>query len=131
MCGEVRYRACVNPLMANICHRLFCQRRAGSAFAEVVIFSLKNADLSGLPCQVHEHLSDEIGRWLRLEFFPRRGATVGWTAQRWSGLRGVAGGTSETMNRVQCRRHRWTRPAPRWIVFPASVECLESKGLTD
>ena len=126
LCGNVRFRTVGDPIMATICHCKFCQRRTGSAFSEPVIFKMEQIEFSGGPRSTYEHHSDESQRWLRMDFCPRCGTTVSWTAERRPGTRGINGGTFDDPNWVQIvRKHIWTRSAQRWIVIPADVECFE------
>jgi hypothetical protein len=125
LCGGVRYKTFGAPLLATVCHCTFCQRRTGSAFSEPVMFKEENVAFSGSPRVTYEHRSDESGRWLRMEFCPRCGTTVGWTVERRPGVRGIAGGSFDDPDWVRITRHIWTRSAQHWIVMPADVECLE------
>jgi hypothetical protein len=81
--------------------------------------------MSGGPLVTYEHRSDESNRWLRLEFCPRCGTTVSWTAERRPGVRGIAAGTFDDPAWVKIQRHIWTRSAQPWISVPADVECFD------
>ena len=128
MCGSVRYRTKGAPLRQSICHCTFCQRRTGSAFAEVVHFNDENVEITGGPLTTHEHRSDETHRWLRMQFCPRCGTTVTWTAERVPGARGISGGTFDDPNWFKIQRHIWTRLAQRWVALPLDAELFQ-KGL--
>jgi len=125
LCGSVRYRTIGAPVATTVCHCKFCQRRSGSAFGEGVLFKLEQVEVSGGPLTTYEHRSDESGRWLRLEFCPRCGTTVSWTAERRPGMRAIAGGTFDDPNWLRIGRHIWTRSAQPWVPIPAEVECFE------
>ena len=112
-------------MLATVCHCRFCQKRTGSAFSEPVIFRAEHVEFSGGPMTLYEHHSDESGRWLRMEFCPRCGTTVSWTAQRRPGMRGMSGGTFDDPDWVETRRHIWTRSVRRWIAIPEGAECFE------
>jgi hypothetical protein len=129
LCGSVRYRTTGDPVAATVCHCRFCQRRTGSAFSEPVLFKADQVEFSGGPLAVYEHRSDESGRWLRLEFCPRCGATVTWTSERRPGVRSIAGGTFDDTRWLKIVRHIWARSAQPWVSIPADVECFE-KGST-
>ena len=129
VCGDVRYRIVGEPMLATICHCKFCQKRTGSAFSEPVVFKLEQVEFTGASRTVYEHQSDESGRWLRMEFCPRCGTTVSWTAQRRPGMRGISGGTLDNPDWVQGRTHIWTRSVQPWLLIPAEAECFE-KGAT-
>lgn len=129
LCGSVRYRTIGDPVAATVCHCKFRQRRSGSAFGEGVLFKLEQVEMSGGPLTTYEHRSDESGRWLRLEFCPRCGTTVTWTAERRPGMRAIAGGTFDDPNWLRIARHIWTRSAQPWVSIPTDVECFE-RGFT-
>jgi hypothetical protein len=129
VCGDVRYRITGEPALATICHCKFCQKRTGSAFSEPVVFKLEQVAFSGGSRTIYEHNSDESGRWLRMEFCPRCGTTVSWTAQRRPGMRGISGGTLDDPDWVHGRTHIWTRSVQQWMVIPPDAECFE-KGTT-
>jgi len=76
LCGSVRYRAFGEPLRAHACHCTFCQRRTGSAFAEVAYFLDGNIEVTGGALTSYTHRSDVSGRWLRMEFCPTCGTCV-------------------------------------------------------
>lgn len=125
LCGSVRYRTAGIPVAATVCHCKFCQRRSGSAFGEGVLFKLDQVEIRGGPLTTYEHRSDESGRWLRLEFCPRCGTTVTWTAERRPGMRAIAGGTFDDPNWLTLTRHIWTRSSQPWVPIPSGVECFE------
>jgi hypothetical protein len=125
VCGNVRYRTIGEPVMATICHCKFCQKRTGSAFSEPVVFRTEQVEFSGGLLTTYEHRSDESHRWLRMEFCPRCGTTVSWTAERRPGMRGMSGGTFDDPNWVKTRKHIWTRSVQHWLVIPVDAECFE------
>ncbi len=130
VCGEVRYRAVGEPMLATVCHCKFCQKRTGSAFSQPVVFKAEQVEFSGGPRTTYEHRSDESHRWLRMEFCPRCGTTVAWRAERRPGTIGIAGGTFDDPNWVKIQRHIWTRSAQRWTPIPADLECFEKGSPT-
>jgi len=130
LCGNVRYRATGAPMLATVCHCKFCQRRTGSAFSEPVLYKMDQVQVSGGPLVTYEHRSDESNRWLRMEFCPRCGTTVMWTAERRPGVRGIAGGTFDDPYWFRIQRHIWTRSAQPWVAIPADVECFEKGSST-
>ena len=126
VCGDIRYRTAGDAAAATICHCKFCQRRTGSAFSEPVFFKMEQVEFSGESRSVYEHRSDESQRWLRMEFCPRCGTTVSWTAERRPGMYGINGGTFDDPDWVQAtRRHIWTRSAQRQTIIPAEAERFE------
>ncbi len=130
VCGKVRYRTIGAPIIAVACHCAFCQKRTGSAFSEPAFFKAENVEFSGISRTTYEHRSDESARWLRMEFCPACGTTVGWTSERRPGVRGVSAGTFDDPNWVKIQRHIWTRSAQSWITFPTDVQCFEAAAPT-
>ena len=47
VCGTIRYRLTGQPARTTICHCTFCQRRTGTAFAEIVTFEESQVELEG------------------------------------------------------------------------------------
>ena len=125
LCGAIRYRTIGEPIAATVCHCTFCQRRTGSAFSSPVLFRMDQVEFSGGTLTTYEHRSDESGRWLRMEFCPRCGTTLTWTAERRPGTRGIAGGTFDDPHWFKVARHIWTRSALHWISIPGEVERFE------
>lgn len=125
LCGAVRYRTRGDPILVNVCHCTFCQRRTGSAFGISVIFNEADVETSGKR-GVFEHRSDESGRWLRNEFCPACGTTVGWTAEMRPGMRIIAGGTFDDPKWFTINRFIWVRSAHSWIEPPPGMEVFET-----
>jgi hypothetical protein len=121
LCGEVRYRVRGLPNEAIACHCTFCQRRTGGAVGIEVFFSEENIEFTGASHSTYEHRSDETGRWLRLEFCPRCGTTVGMTGEKRPGQRALMGGTFDDPNWFTIGRHIWTRSKVQWLAIPAGV----------
>ena len=69
-CGAVRYRALGQPVIAQVCHCRFCQRRTGSAFAVLAVFKDGDVAISRGRLMLCEHRSagtfDDPG-WLRID----------------------------------------------------------------
>ncbi len=125
LCGSVRYKATGAPVAVTVCHCKFCQRRTGSAFSEPVHFRFEQVTVSGGPLSTYEHRSDESHRWLRMEFCPKCGTTVRWTAERRPGTYGIPGGTFDDSGWFRIERHIWTRSAQPWVAIPADAETFE------
>ena len=90
LCAAVRYRVHGKPALTAVCHYTFCQRRLASAFAKVVFFSETSVDFFQVEMSTHEHTSDASSHWLRMNFCPRYGTTIGHTAEFRPGVRAVA-----------------------------------------
>ena len=76
-----------------VCHCRFCQRRLGTAFATIAYFEASAVEMLQGLLTTCEHRSDESGRWIRMEFCPKCGTTIGWAAEARPGFRGIAAGT--------------------------------------
>ena len=129
VCGAVRYRARNAPLRTSACHCTFCQRRTGSAFGMGAFFKDEDVELSGIARTTYEHRSDESDRSLKMEFCPRCGTTVTWTAEAMPGARALAIGTFDDPRWIRIERFSWMRSAHPWITPPAGIEVLEQSGL--
>jgi len=125
VCGNVRYRAMGDPIIATVCHCKYCQKRTGSAFSQPVVFKSGQVEFSGGALTMYEHRSDESNRWLRMEFCPRCGTTVSWTAERRPGTIGISGGTLDDPDWVTERKHIWVRSAQKATVIPVDAQCFQ------
>ena len=121
-CGDVRYRVLGQPVATIACHCKFCQRQGGSAFRTAAWFDAKSVEFTKGQMTTYEHRSDESGRWLRMEFCPRCGATVTHTAEVRPGVRALAIGTLDDPGWVKLERHIWTRSKRPWVSLPPGVE---------
>jgi hypothetical protein len=121
LCGDIRYRVRALPIEAIACHCTSCQRQTGGAFRVAVFFPTGNVEYVGPPPTTFEHRSDESGRWLRIEFCPRCGTTVGITGEKRPGQRALMGGTFDNPNWFSIVRHIWTRSKVHWFEVPAGV----------
>jgi hypothetical protein len=121
LCGDVRYRVRGLPSEAVVCHCTFCQRRTGGAVGIEVFFPAESVEFTSSQARTYEHRSDESGRWLRLEFCPRCGTTVGMTAERRPGQHALMGGTFDDSNWFTINRHIWTKSKTPWFEVPAGV----------
>ena len=121
MCGAVRYRARGEPLDAFACHCKACQKKTGSAFAIELFFPSANLEFTGIAPAVFESNSDETGRWLRHEFCPTCGSSIGLTAERRPGQHAVTGGTFDDPNWFKIGRHIWTKSKASWVEIPADT----------
>jgi hypothetical protein len=130
ICGAVSYRARGEPERTSVCHCTYCQRLTGSACAVWVSFRKENVELAGVPRAVYEHHSDESRRWIRSEFCPRCGTTIGSTFERAPELYALAGGTFDDTGWIEITRHVWTRSAQHWMVIPSDVPAFPKSPQT-
>ncbi len=129
VCGAVRYRVKNAPARTSACHCRFCQRRTGSAFGIGAYFREADVEILGGELKTYEHRSDETQRWLRMQFCPRCGATVTWTAEALPGMRAIAGGSFDDPKWLRIERHAWLRSAHPGSAVPEGVERLERGSL--
>ena len=127
LCGAVRYRVTGHPVRATVCHCTFCQRITGSGFGLWVSFWKENVSMTG-EIKTYEHRSDESGRWIRLEFCPRCGTTVGSTFERLPELLAQLGGTFDERGWIDITRHIWARSAQHWVPIPDGVPRFETQA---
>lgn len=130
LCGSVRFRALGEPLRAHACHCTFCQRRTGSAFAEVGYSLNGNVEVTGGPLTTYTHRSDVSGRWLQMEFCPTCGTCVTIALERRLGEIGIHIGTLDDPNSVKLRRHIWTSPQQGSTLIPEDAE-RRTHGLSE
>ena len=127
-CGAVRYRVLGQPVIAQVCHCRFCQRRTGSACAVLAVFKEGDVAISRGRLTLCEHRSDESGRWLKMEFCPQCGTTVTHTSEMRPGLRSIAAGTFDDPGWLRINRHIWTRSARSWVSIPSGAESFPQAG---
>lgn len=130
LCGSVRFRAVGEPLRAHACHCTFCQRRTGSAFAEVAYFLDGNVEVTGGALTRYTHRSDVSGRWLRMEFCPICGTCVTIALERRPGELGIHIGTLDDPGSIKLRRHIWTTSQQGSALIPDDAE-RRTHGLTE
>lgn len=130
VCGSVRFRALGEPLRAHACHCTFCQRRTGSAFAEVAYFLDSSIEVTGGPMTRYTHRSDVSGRWLRMEFCRTCGTCVTIALERRPGELGIHIGTLDDPGSIKLRRHNWTASQQGSTLIPDDAE-RRTHGLTE
>jgi hypothetical protein len=73
----------------------------------------------------HEHISDASGRWLRMNFCPRCGTTIGHTAEFRPGVRAVAAGTLDDRKWFPIDRHVWVQSKLPWVQIPDGMPAYQ------
>ena len=122
LCGSVHFRALGEPLRVHACHCTFCQRRTGSAFAEVAYYLEGSIVVTGGELTTYTHRSDVSGRWLRMEFCSTCGTCVTITLERRPGERGIHIGTLDDPKSLPIRRHIWTMSQQGSTLIPEDAE---------
>ncbi len=124
LCGAVRYRFEGEPTTIQVCHCRYCQRRLGTACAELAYFSPERLKSLDGHLAEYEHRSDESGRWLRHRFCPQCGTTVLLTVQV-SPRIGLHLGTLDKPEQLSPWRHIFTRSKRPWVQIPDGLETYE------
>ena len=124
VCGSVRYQISGEPVICQVCHCRFCQRRSGSAFGTVAYFEERDVTFLQGELRTYEHHSDESGRWLKMQFCPRCATTVTHTVEMRPGLRAIAMGTLDDPEWPPFQRHIWVRSKRSWVSIPAEMTAL-------
>jgi hypothetical protein len=101
LCGNVRFRATQAPLRTLICHCTFCQRMTGSSSYSESLFPIEDVEFTSGKPRKYEHLSDESGKKVYVEFCGDCGSTLGLTFERWPELRAVSRGCYDNPNAVE------------------------------
>jgi hypothetical protein len=131
LCGSVRFRISGEPRRAHACHCTFCQRRTGSAFAEVAYFDDENVVVvSGSGLTTYTQHSDVSGRWLRLEFCPVCGTCMFITLEVWPAVRGIHVGTLDDPSGLPIQWHIWCDSAQGTTQIPQTAE-RRPRGYTE
>ena len=125
LCGAVRYRFEGEPMVVQVCHCRYCQRRLGTSCAELAYFSTEYLKLLEGTLVEYEHRSDESGRWLKHRFCPHCGTTVFITLQV-SPRVGVHLGTMDDPEQLSPWRHLFTRSKRSWVKIPDGMKTYES-----
>ena len=125
LCGAVRYRVHGKPTLTAVCHCTVCQRRLASAFAMVAFFAEEAVEFLQGEMSTHEHISDASGRWLRMNFCPRCGTTIGHTAEFRPGVRAVAAGTLDDREWFPIDRHVWVQSKLPWVQIPDGMPAYQ------
>ncbi|HYF09385.1 MAG TPA: GFA family protein [Acetobacteraceae bacterium] len=128
LCGDIRYLARGEPISAPACHCRFCQRMTGTAFFVEVFFPRNAVTYSGSAPASYTHLSDESGRWIRLDFCARCGTRVGIALELRPERIGLPGGTFDDPNWFEVKRHIWTRSMVHWMVLPEDHERFATRS---
>ena len=129
VCGAVRYAAHSDPLPVSVCHCTWCQRRTGSGFAVEALFEKSEISVTGTTSTFRSN-SDELGRWLDLEFCPKCGTNIGFTLERLPDHRMIDSGTFDDPSWINLDRFEfryvYLRSAQCWSEIPLGVQAFDA-----
>jgi hypothetical protein len=127
LCGAIRFRAHGEAERVSACHCTFCQRLTGSGFGVWVVFRKDKVEDLGAAPSAYQHRSDESGRWIKTEFCPRCGTTIGATLERSPDVRCLMAGSFDDRGWIRVTRHIWTRSAQPWAQIPVGAPSFEKQ----
>ena len=130
LCGRVRFRAAQAPLRTLICHCTFCQRMTGSSFYAESLFPIQAVEFNAGKLRKYEHLSDESGKKVYVEFCAECGTTLGLTFERWPELRAISRGCYDNPNAVEITANIWARSAQSGVALPSGIDCFNEARMT-
>jgi hypothetical protein len=130
LCGNVRFRATQAPLRTLVCHCTFCQRMTGSSFYTESLFPIESVEITSGKPRRYEHLSDESGKKVYVEFCVDCGSTLGLTFERWPELRAISRGCYDNPNAVEITANIWTRSAQSGVALPSGIDCFSGARAT-
>lgn len=130
LCGKIRFLVTEPPLRTLICHCTFCQRMTGSSFYAESLFPIDAVDFKSGKTRKYEHLSDESGKRVFVEFCADCGTTLGLTFERWPELRAISRGCYDDPNAVEITANIWARSAQSGIALPSGIDCFSGARMT-
>jgi len=123
LCGKIRFRATQAPLRTLVCHCTFCQRMTGSSFYAESLFPIEAVEFTCGQSRQYEHVSDESGKKVYVEFCADCGTTLGLTFERWPELRAISRGCYDHPNAVDVTANIWAASAQTGVAFPSGIDC--------
>jgi hypothetical protein len=130
LCGKVRFSVSQAPLRTFICHCTFCQRMTGSSFYAESLFPIESVAFTAGTPRTYEHMSDESGKKVYVEFCADCGTTLGLTFERWPELRAISRGCYDNPNAVEITSNIWTKSAQSGVALPAGIDCFTGARAT-
>ena len=118
LCGAVRYRVTGDPTWSGACHCKQCQRGSGTAFATFASFLDSQVEITKGRGKEYQYISDESGRWLRIQFCDTCGTPLISTAEYAPGRQVITSGTFDDPDWLDIDEHIWTKSAHHSVVIP-------------
>lgn len=121
-CGQVRYRAEIDPLQVELCHCADCQTMSGSAFRIVVPTAESNFELLSGTLRNYTKIS-ESGRQ-RAQMFCAACGTHIYATSVGDGPKvyGIRVGTIRQRRELRPGAQYWTRSAQDWVMNLDAIE---------
>ena len=114
-CGQVTYRAVVDPERVYICHCTDCQRHSGAAYGVVVAVVDQQFDLLGGALKTHDKTADS-GTKRALAFCPECGTRIHASSPgNPSDMMGLRLGTVDQRDRLTPTGQAFCRSAQHWV----------------
>jgi hypothetical protein len=115
-CGQIRYRAEIDPAQVEICHCTDCQTLSGSAFRIVVPALAGSFELLSGTLRTFIKTAESGNRRVQA-FCGECGTSVYSTAaDTENGIIGLRVGTIRQRKELPPQKQYWTRSAHRWVM---------------
>jgi len=126
-CGQIQYRAEVDPAEVEICHCTDCQTLSGSAFRIVVPAKAGSFELLSGTLRTFIKTAESGNRRIQA-FCGECGTSVYSTdAEGGPGVIGLRVGTIRQRNQLPPQKQYWTRSAHRWAMDLDRLDKVEKQ----
>lgn len=126
-CGQIRYRAEIDPAQVEICHCTDCQTLSGSAFRIVVPALAGSFELLSGTLRTYIKTAESGNRRVQA-FCGTCGTSVYSTAaDTASGIVGLRVGTIRQRRMLPPQKQYWTRSAHDWAMDIARIDKVEKQ----
>jgi hypothetical protein len=102
----------------------------GSSFYAESLFPIQAVEFNAGKLRKYEHLSDESGKKVYVEFCAECGTTLGLTFERWPELRAISRGCYDNPNAVEITANIWARSAQSGVALPSGIDCFNEARMT-
>lgn len=126
-CGQIRYRAEIDPEQVIMCHCTDCQTFSGSAFRIVVPALAGSFELLSGTLRTYIKMAESGNRRVQA-FCGECGTSVYSTeADTENGIIGLRVGTIRQRNELPPQKQYWTRSAHRWAMDIGTIPGHETQ----
>jgi hypothetical protein len=126
LCGDVTWRAEVDPEKVGICHCTQCQTNGASAFQWAAMVPVDRFELLGGELRVYEKTA-ESGQRRALSFCPRCGTTIHGGDVDDPDVYSLRVGNCNQREQLPPRFQVWCRSAMPWVEGLAKVPGVETQ----